>query len=142
MLPADLLRRNRDLARAVLRSWVPVFTHGDLQTGHVVLRDEEVTGVLDWSEAAPGDAAFDLAVLTLGFEEHLPAVLDGYGPGVDVDAVRGWWSWRSLTAIPWLVQHGFDPFAPGCEVDVLRARRSTAAGTGPPTPVRRVTGTT
>lgn len=122
VLPPDLLRRNRDVAQAVFRPWTPVFTHGDLQTGHVFVADEEVTGVIDWSEAARGDAAFDLAVLTLGFEDRLPAVLDGYGSGVDVDAVRGWWSWRSLTAIPWLVQHGFDPFAPGCEVDVLRAR--------------------
>jgi aminoglycoside phosphotransferase (APT) family kinase protein len=122
LLPSDLVQRNRDVARAVLRPWTPVFTHGDLQPGHVFVADDAVTGVIDWSEAARGDAAFDLAVLTLGFEEHLPAVLDGYGGDVDVDAVRGWWSWRSLTAVPWLVQHGFDPFAPGCEVDVLRAR--------------------
>jgi hypothetical protein len=27
-----------------------------------------------------------------------------------------------LVAIRWLVEHGFDPFLPGCEVDVLRAR--------------------
>jgi hypothetical protein len=24
--------------------------------------------------------------------------------------------------IRWLLEHGFDPFLPGCEVDVLRAR--------------------
>ncbi|QUQ66254.1 phosphotransferase [Kutzneria sp. CA-103260] len=36
--------------------------------------------------------------------------------------IRGWWSLRSLLAIRWLVEHGFDPFAPGCEVDVLKAR--------------------
>jgi hypothetical protein len=36
--------------------------------------------------------------------------------------IRGWWSWRSLVAIRWLVEHGFDPFSPGCEVDVLRSR--------------------
>jgi len=29
---------------------------------------------------------------------------------------------RSLLAIRWLVEHGFDPSAPGCEVDVLKAR--------------------
>jgi hypothetical protein len=48
-------------------------------------------------------------------------VLTGYGGGVDRDVVRGWWSLRSLTAIRWLVEHGFDPAAPGCEIDVLRA---------------------
>ena len=35
---------------------------------------------------------------------------------------RGWWSLRSLSNVRWLVEHGFDPSAPGCEVDVLRAR--------------------
>jgi hypothetical protein len=29
---------------------------------------------------------------------------------------------RSLLAVRWLIEHGFDPFAPGCEVDVLRSR--------------------
>ncbi|MFE4720960.1 aminoglycoside phosphotransferase family protein, partial [Streptomyces sp. NPDC056728] len=24
--------------------------------------------------------------------------------------------------VRWLIEHGFDPFAPGCEVDVLRSR--------------------
>jgi hypothetical protein len=35
---------------------------------------------------------------------------------------RAWWSLRSLLDVRWLVEHGFDPFLPGCEVDVLRAR--------------------
>ncbi|WP_432521014.1 phosphotransferase family protein [Kineococcus sp. SYSU DK006] len=122
VLPADLVERNRQVAGAALREWTPVFTHGDLQAGHVFVRGEEVTGVIDWSEAARGDALFDLAVLTLGHEEHLGDVVAGYGRPVDVDVVRGWWSLRSLSAIRWLVEHGFDPFAPGCEVDVLRAR--------------------
>jgi hypothetical protein len=29
---------------------------------------------------------------------------------------------RSLLAIRWLVEHGYAPFSPGCEVDVLRSR--------------------
>ncbi|NIZ92748.1 phosphotransferase family protein [Kineococcus rubinsiae] len=122
VLPADLVRRNRRVAEAVLRPWTPVFVHGDLQTGHVFVHGDEVTAVIDWSEASRGDALFDLAVLTLGHEDRLDDVLMGYGAAVDLDVVRGWWSWRSLSAVRWLVQHGFDPFAPGCEVDVLRAR--------------------
>jgi hypothetical protein len=50
-------------------------------------------------------------------------VIAGYGADVDLDVVRGWWSLRSLTAVRWLVEHGFDPTSPGCEVDVLRAQR-------------------
>ena len=123
VLPTDLVTRNREVAAAALRPWTPVFTHGDLQITHVFVdRDDAVTGVIDWSEASRGDALWDLAGLTLGHEEHLDDVLAGYGTEVDRDVIRGWWSLRSLSNIRWLVEHGFDPSAPGCEVDVLRAR--------------------
>jgi aminoglycoside phosphotransferase (APT) family kinase protein len=122
VLPADLVTRNRQVAEAALRPWTPVFTHGDLQLTHVFVDGDEITGVVDWSEAARGDALHDLAVLTLGHEEHLDDVVAGYGMDVDLDVIRGWWSWRSLVAFRWLVEHGFDPSMPGCELDVLRAR--------------------
>ncbi|MEV7598486.1 aminoglycoside phosphotransferase family protein [Kitasatospora sp. NPDC089797] len=124
VLPAELVRVNRRIAESVLRPWTPVFTHGDLQASHVFVDGDEVTGVIDWSEAGRGDALFDLAVLTLGHEEHLADVLTGYGAdaGVDTELIRAWWSLRSLVAVRWLAEHGFDPAAPGCEVDVLRAR--------------------
>ncbi|MFE6306374.1 phosphotransferase [Nocardiopsis sp. NPDC057823] len=122
LLPADLVAHNRRLAQAALRPWTPVFVHGDLQPAHVFVDGDEVTGVIDWTEAGPGDALFDLAVLTLGHEEHLGDVIAGYGADVDPDLIRAWWSLRCLLAIRWLVGHGFDPAAPGCEIDVLKAR--------------------
>jgi aminoglycoside phosphotransferase (APT) family kinase protein len=122
VLPAGLVTRNRQVAEAALRPWTPVFTHGDLQITHVFVDGDEVTGVIDWSEASRGDALFDLATLTLGHEEHLGDVVAGYGTDVDLDVVRAWWSLRSLLAVRWLVEHGFDPSSPGCEFDVLRAR--------------------
>jgi aminoglycoside phosphotransferase len=122
VLPADLVVHNRRIAETALRPWTPVFTHGDLQTAHVFVDGDEITGVVDWSEAAPGDALFDLAILTLGHEEHLGDVVAGYGTEVDVDVIRAWWSLRSLLAIRWLAEHGFDPASPGCEIDVLRSR--------------------
>jgi aminoglycoside phosphotransferase (APT) family kinase protein len=122
VLPTDLVTRNRQVAEAALRPWTPAFIHGDLQIAHVFVAGDEVTGVIDWSEAAPGDALYDLASLTLGHEEHLADVVAGYGTDVDLDVIRGWWSWRSLRVIRWLAGHGFDPSAPGAEVDVLRAR--------------------
>ncbi|MGN9894867.1 phosphotransferase family protein [Micromonospora sp. L31] len=122
VLPADLVTCNRRVAEAALRPWTPVFMHGDLQIAHVFVDDDEITGVLDWSEAGQGDALYDLAILTLGHEEHLGDVLAGYGTDVDLDVIRAWWSLRSLLAIRWLVEHGFDPAAPGCEVDVLKSR--------------------
>ncbi|MFB6893035.1 phosphotransferase family protein [Kitasatospora sp. NPDC056327] len=122
VLPAGLVTRNRRVAEAALRPWTPAFTHGDLQIAHVFVDGDEVTGIIDWSEAGRGDALYDLATFTLGHEDRLDDVLAGYGAGVDLDVVRAWWSLRSLLAVRWLTEHGFDPFAPGCEVDVLRAR--------------------
>lgn len=123
VLPADLIRRNREFAEAALRPWKPVFMHGDLQIAHVFVDGDEVTGVVDWSEAGQGDAMYDLATLTLGHPEHLSDVIAGYGAeGVDHDVIRAWWSLRSLTAIRWLIEHGFDPFSTGCEIDVLKSR--------------------
>ena len=122
VLPTDVVTRNRHVAEAVQRPWKPVFMHGDLQITHVFVADDEITGVIDWAGAAQGDALYDLAVLTLGHEEHLDDVVAGYGTDVDLDVIRGWWSWRSLVAARWLVEHGFDPSLPGCEFDVLRSR--------------------
>src|SRR4051794_24731147 len=121
-LPTDLVTRNRRIAEAALRPWTPVFSHGDLQITHVFLDDDQITGVVDWSEAGRGDGLYDLATLTLGHEEHLGDLLAGYGADVERDVVRAWWSLRSLLAVRWLVEHGFDPSSPGCEVDVLRSR--------------------
>jgi hypothetical protein len=122
VLPTHLVTRNRRVADAALRPWAPVFMHGDLQVAHVFVDGDQLTGVLDWSEAGQGDAMYDLASLTLGHPEHLSDVVAGYGADVDLDVIRAWWSLRSLKAIRWLVEHGFDPSSPGCEVDVLRSQ--------------------
>jgi aminoglycoside phosphotransferase len=121
VLPTDLVERNRRIAEAALRPWTPVFIHGDLQLSHVFVDGDEVTGVIDWSEAAQGDGLFDLAILTLGHQERLADVVAGYEADVDLDVIRAWWSLRSLRAARWLIEHGFDPDTPGCEFDVLRA---------------------
>ena len=122
VLPADLVTRNRRVAEVALRTWTLVFAHGDLQITHVFVNGDEITGVIDWSEAGQGDALYDLATLTLGHEERLDDVVAGYGTDVDLDVIRGWWSWRSLVAARWLIEHGFDPSSPGAEFDVLRSR--------------------
>ncbi|MGH3188573.1 MAG: phosphotransferase family protein [Streptosporangiaceae bacterium] len=107
VLPADLVTRNRQLAETALRPWTPVFIHGDLQVDHVFVDGDEVTGVIDWSEASQGDALFDVAILTLGHKEHLGDVLAGYGTDVDRDLIRAWWSLRCLTNVRWLAEHGY-----------------------------------
>ena len=122
VLPTDVVTRNRRVAEAALRRWTPVFIHGDLQITHVFVDGDEVTGVLDWSEASQGDALYDLATLTLAHEEHLGDVVAGYGTDVDLDVIRAWWSWRSLVVVRWLAEHGFGPLEEMPEVAVLRSR--------------------
>jgi aminoglycoside phosphotransferase (APT) family kinase protein len=122
VLPADVVARNRRLAEAALRPWTPVFIHGDLQVDHVFVAGDEVTGIIDWSEASQGDALFDLATLTLAHEEHLDDVVAGYGADVDRDLIRAWWSLRCLSNVRWLVEHGFGPPEEYPEVAVLRSQ--------------------
>ena len=132
VLPAEVVTLNRRIAQTALRPWTPVFIHGDLQINHVFVNDDQITGVIDWSEAGQGDALYDLAVLTLGHEEHLDDVLAGYGTDVDLDVIRSWWSVRSLGAARWLIEHGFDPSSPGCEFAVLSSMTLDQLA-GPPT---------
>jgi aminoglycoside phosphotransferase (APT) family kinase protein len=122
VLPADLVTRNRQVAETALRPWTPVFIHGDLQVDHVFVDGDEVTGVIDWSEAAQGDALFDVAILTLGHKEHLGDVVAGYGTDVDRDLIRAWWSLRCLTNVRWLAEHGYGSPEEFPEVAVLRSR--------------------
>ncbi|MGH3377180.1 MAG: phosphotransferase, partial [Actinoallomurus sp.] len=93
--------------------------HGDLHVAHVFVEGDEVTGVIDWSDAGQGDALFDLAILTLGHKEHLWRRRRRLRQDVDLDVIRAWWSLRSLRASRWVVEHGFDPSP---EVAVLRSR--------------------
>jgi aminoglycoside phosphotransferase (APT) family kinase protein len=122
VLPTDVITRNRRIAEAVLRPWTPVFIHGDLQVDHVFVADDEVTGVVDWSEAAQGDALYDLATLTLGNQDRLGEVVAGYGTDIDRDLIRAWWSLRCLLNIRWLIEHGYGPPEEMPEVAVLRSQ--------------------
>jgi aminoglycoside phosphotransferase (APT) family kinase protein len=119
VVPVDVVARNRRLAEGAIERWTPVFAHGDLQVAHVFVDGDQVTGIIDWSEAGPGDAAYDLAVLTVGHPEHLGDVLDGYGGDVDLDLIRGWWSFKCLKAVRWLVEHGYGLAEDMPEVAVL-----------------------
>ena len=120
VLPTDVVTRNRRRAETALRPWTPGFIHGDLHNEHVFIDGDEVSGIIDWSEAAQGDPLYDLASLTLAHPEHLGAVIAGYGTDVDRDLIRAWWSLRSLSNVRWLVENGYGPPEDYPEVAVLR----------------------
>ncbi len=126
VLPVEVIARNRELAETVLRSWTPVFIHGDLQVDHVFVVGDEISGVIDWSEASQGDAIFDLATLTLGHPEHLSDVVAGYGKDIDRYLIRAWWSLRCLSNVRWLNQHGYGDFEDFPEVATCAGRELAA----------------
>jgi aminoglycoside phosphotransferase (APT) family kinase protein len=117
-----VVEANRHLATKVLRPWTPVFIHGDLHIEHVFVDGDEVSGIIDWSEARQGDALYDLATLTLANEARLDDVLAGYGCDVDRDMIRAWWSWRCLVVVRWLIENGYGSPAQFPEVAVLRSQ--------------------
>jgi len=121
VLPPAVVAPNRERAESVLRPWTPVFIHGDLQITHVFVEGDEVTGIIDWSEASQGDPLYDLATVTLAHAEHLDDVLTGYGTDVDLDIIRAWWSYRSLIVIRWLSENGYGSPETFPEVAVLRS---------------------
>lgn len=121
VLPAQVVTRSRRIAETALRPWTPVFTHGDLQISHVFTDGDEVTGIIDWSEASQGDALFDLATLTLAHQEHLDDLLAGYGNDVDRSLINAWRSWRCLVAVRWLFENGYGAPENYPELAVLRS---------------------
>lgn len=86
----------------------PAFTHGDLQAAHVIIDNNEVTAVIDWSEGGPGDPLRDLAAVTQGHRERLDDVLAGYDAAVDRDVIRGYWTLGKLSGVRFMMSHGFD----------------------------------
>lgn len=82
--PSDLL--------AVLTATVPpptrarVVAHADLGAEHLLTVEDELTGVIDWSDAALADPAVDFARLYRDFGlDLLEAVVSAYGGLPDVD---------------------------------------------------------
>lgn len=75
----------------------PVLAHNDLGTEHVLVDPStwEVTGILDWGDAAVTDRSRDLGLVLrdLG-PAALDAALAGYGPVTDGDVARAWFHAR------------------------------------------------
>ena len=123
VLSADVVECNRRLAEPVFRPRTPAFIHGDLHIAHVFVDGDELTGIIDWSEAAPGDPLYDLATLTLGHRDRLEDLLAGYGTSTDADrdVIRAWWSYRCAVGIRWLAENGYGSPRDFGETAVLRS---------------------
>ncbi|HSP74052.1 MAG TPA: phosphotransferase, partial [Gaiellaceae bacterium] len=81
----------------------PVWVHGDLMPGNLLVRSGRLAGVIDWGLLGVGDPACDLLVAwtLLGPEQR-----HAFRAGLDVDDAswergRGWALVTALNAIPY-----------------------------------------
>lgn len=119
-----------------------VHARGNVQVAHVFVERDEITGVLDWSQAGHGDAMYHLAILAPG------------APRTPQPRHRRIRRRRRLRGAPRLVvaakpdgdllagRAGYDPCSPGCEIDGVRfqlpgftMRPTTTTVVPPPRPI-------
>ncbi|MEN8152099.1 MAG: phosphotransferase, partial [Planctomycetota bacterium] len=85
-LPAAAVRRTSERLSSEAETPDRVVTHGDLGPEHILVdpATHAVTGVIDWEDVGPWEAAGDFVGLwaELG-EPALQAALDAYGPAFD-----------------------------------------------------------
>lgn len=80
----------------------PVWLHGDLLAGNLLLRDGRLAAVLDWGPACAGDPACDYMVAW----SLLSPVRDEFRRATGVDdatwnRARGWALWQATVALPY-----------------------------------------
>jgi len=85
---------------AVASKWVnpPVWIHGDVSSGNILVKDGEIAAVIDFGSAAIGDPACDLSIAWTMFDKDSR---DAFRIRMDLDddtwaRGRGWTLWKSL----------------------------------------------
>ncbi len=98
LTPEELHGPGSELLRRVALKTPTTLIHGDLGPHHVVIRDDRVVGIIDWSDARVGDPAIDLAwALFETPEPFAAAVATAYGVE-DEELARAYDWWRLA---PW-----------------------------------------
>lgn len=79
----------------------PVWFHGDIATGNLLITDGVLSGVIDFGCAGVGDPACDLAIAWTYFDEPARSVFrDRLGADADLWARgRGWALWKALITV-------------------------------------------
>ncbi|MEJ0066454.1 MAG: aminoglycoside phosphotransferase family protein [Caulobacteraceae bacterium] len=88
---------------AALAAWrgPPVWVHGDIAPGNLLVQDGRLSGVIDFGQACVGDPACDLAIAWTFFEGPSRAA---FRAGLPLDAGtwargRGWALWKALIVL-------------------------------------------
>lgn len=83
----------------------PVWTHGDLLAANVIMRDNALAGVIDWSCTGIGDPACDAQVAWFLPPEERALFLNTLGFDSATRArARGWVVWQTALFIPYYAE--------------------------------------
>jgi aminoglycoside phosphotransferase (APT) family kinase protein len=115
IVPPSVVERLRQLDLSGLPEPAsPVLLHGDLHPRHIYAEGNQLTGFIDWGDAALGDPLFDLGRFSRAGGAATDALLSGYGlertPELDrtLAVYRVLWS---VLAMHWELAAGGDWFA-------------------------------
>jgi aminoglycoside phosphotransferase (APT) family kinase protein len=117
----DERMRESSVRAALARCWPPpaaprrALLHGDYWPGNLLVRAGRIVGIIDWEQAATGDALFDVATLRLdlwwafgrdatdAFTEHYVA-----RTGIDTASLPRWSLLAALRPCGWLAEWNAD----------------------------------
>ena len=90
-----------DQAKASRRTAPPVWVHGDIAVGNLLLRDGRLAAVIDFGSSAVGDPACDLVITWLFFEGESREM---FRDAIRADAgtwlrARGWALWKAALVL-------------------------------------------
>lgn len=97
-LDIEPARRIWEAALATVWSGPPVWTHGDLAPGNLLVRRGRLSAVIDFGQLTVGDPACDLAIAWTFFQDESRAMFQAglpLDPGTWARA-RGWALWKAL----------------------------------------------
>jgi aminoglycoside phosphotransferase (APT) family kinase protein len=91
----------------------PVWVHGDVAAGNLLVKDGRLSAVIDFGSCAVGDPACDLAIAWTALDGE---AREAFRTGLPLDAgtwarARGWTLWKALivwAALPGANPHGAD----------------------------------
>lgn len=85
--------------------------HGDLQPAHILIREDKVTGIIDFADTQPGDPLMDIAVLTLWDTNLAELIISGYSSirfeELTIKLLDLYRLLRKIGEVPWLLKRGF-----------------------------------
>jgi aminoglycoside phosphotransferase (APT) family kinase protein len=100
-IPRDAVLRTWEDAMSTTYDGAPVWVHGDVAAGNLLVRDGRLAAVLDFGSSGIGDPACDTVIAWTFFEG---ASRERFRAQLDADAAtwsrgRGWGLWKSLIVL-------------------------------------------